>query len=287
MAKTPEEGFQTLLGWLTPTATESNSAASHRTSIDTCLKSNHGMTGFFRSGSYGFGTSVSGYSDVDYFAVFPANRLHTSSVDSLNTIASTLRIRFPQSGVYVDAPAIVIPFGTTRAERHEIIPAHEIGTTPAGRKIYGMPNRVGGWMQASPDASGAWINAADVKLGGKVKPLIRFAKAWKYYNDVPIRSFYLELRAVQFALTQTTILYRYDMKSLLDSLNANLPAVAEPETGSTVYVCYDHELGAVQTAIKTALAWANNARSEEDAHRAVQAFNSWDRVFAGQFPGYY
>ena len=287
MAKTPEEGFEALLGRLTPSTTESNAAASHRGSIDACLRSNHGMTGFFRSGSYGFGTSVSGYSDVDYFAVFPANRLYSSSTDSLNTIASTLRDRFPQSGVHVDAPAIVIPFGSTRAERHEIIPVHEIGATSAGRKTYGMPDRVGGWMQASPDASGAWINAADATLSGKVKPLIRFAKAWKYYNNVPIRSFYLELRTVQFALTQTTILYRYDMRSLLASLDGGLPNVSEPEMGNIVYPCYTTEFNAVQTAVKTALAWANNARSEEDAGRTAQAINSWDRVFAGQFPGYY
>jgi hypothetical protein len=287
MAKTPEEGFEVLLGRLTPSTTESNAAASHRTSIDACLRSNHGMTGFFRSGSYGFGTSISGYSDVDYFAVFPAQRLHTSSTDSLSAVGSTLRTRFPQSGVHVDAPAIVIPFGTTRAERHEIIPVYEIGTTPAGRKMYGMPDRVGGWMQASPDASGAWINGADATLNGKVKPLIRFAKAWKYYNNVPIRSFYLELRTVQFALTQTTILYRYDMRGLLASLQAGLPNVSEPEMGNTVYPCYTTEFTTVQTAVKIALAWANNARSEEDAGRTAQAFNSWDRVFAGQFPGYY
>lgn len=287
MAKTPEEGFETLLGRLTPSTTESNAAASHRASIDASLRANHGMTGFFRSGSYGFGTSVSGYSDVDYFAVFPASRLHTSSTDSLSAIASTLRTRFPLSGVHVDAPAVVIPFGTARSERHEIIPVYEIGATTTGRKIYGMPNRIGGWMRSSPDASGAWINAADAKLNSKVKPLIRFAKAWKYYNKVPIRSFYLELRTVQFALTQQTILYRYDMRGLLDSMNSSLPAIAEPETGDTVYVCYDHELAAAQTAIRMALGWANNARSEEDAHRTAQAFSSWDRVFAGQFPGYY
>jgi hypothetical protein len=287
MAKTPEEGFEVLLGRLTPSTTESNAAASHRASIDASLRSNHGMTGFFRSGSYGFGTSISGYSDVDYFAVFPASQLHTSSTDSLNAIASTLRTRFPLSGVYVDAPAVVIPFGTMRSERHEIIPVHDIGSTPAGRRMYGMPDRVGGWMQASPDASGAWINAADAKLSNKVKPLTRIAKAWKYYNNVPIRSFYLELRAVQFALTQQTILYRYDMRSLLAFLDAGLSNVSEPEMGNIVYPCYTTELTAVQTAIRIALGWANNARSEEDARRTAQAFNSWDRVFAGQFPGYY
>ena len=33
------------------------------------------MTNFFRSGSFGYGTSVSAYSDVDYFAVIPSVNL--------------------------------------------------------------------------------------------------------------------------------------------------------------------------------------------------------------------
>jgi hypothetical protein len=287
MAKTPEEGFQILLDRLTPSATESAAAISHRASIEACLKTAHGMTSFFRSGSYGFGTSVSGHSDIDYFAVFPADRLRPSSTETLTLVASALQTRFPLSGVHVDAPAIVIPFGTGLSERHEIIPVHDIGTTAAGHRMYGMPDRVGGWIKASPDAASAWINAADTKLYGKVKPLIRLAKAWKYYNGVPIRSFYLELRTVQFALTQSAILYRYDMKSVLDALAANLPAISEPETGDTIYVCYTNELNAVQTAIKSALSWAAYARAEEDSSRTAAAFAGWDRVFNGKFPGYY
>jgi hypothetical protein len=92
---------------------------------------------------------------------------------------------------------------------------------------------------------------------------------------------------VQFALTQQAILYRYDIRSLLASLDAGLPNVSEPEMGNIVYPCYTTEFSAVQTAIRTSLGWANNARSEEDALRMAQAFNSWDRVFAGQFPGYH
>jgi hypothetical protein len=287
MAKTPEQGFEELLGRLTPSTTETNAAASHRASIEACLRSNHGMTAFFRSGSYGFGTSVSGYSDVDYFSVFPVSRLYKSSTDSLNAIANSLQSRFPLSGVRVDAPAVLTPFGSSRSECHEIIPVYESGSTAAGRRLYGMPDRGGGWMTSSPDAGAAWVNSADAKLSGKVKPLIRLAKAWKYYNNVPIRSFYLELRTVQFALTQTAILYRYDIRSLFDSMSTSLPAIAEPETGNIVYVCYKHELTAVQTSIRTALGWANNARSDEDAGRIQQAFNSWDRVFVGQFPAYY
>ena len=287
MARTVDEGFSDLLSRLTPSTTESSAAASHRASVEACLKTNHGLTRLFRSGSFGFGTSVSGYSDVDYFAVFPGDRLHQSSTDSLTQIASSLRTRFPNTGVMVDAPAIVVPFGSTRSEKHEIIPAHYIGQTAAKHDSFGIPDRVGGWMRASPDAMAAWVNAADKKLSGKVKPLIRLMKAWKYYCDVPIRSYFLELRTVEWALTQSTIIYRYDVKSTLAHLSNNLGTIAEPETGDTVYVCFTTELAAVKSKIANAYDWAAYALSEEAAGRVTNAFNAWDHVFGSNFPAYY
>jgi hypothetical protein len=181
MPRSVDEGFATLLGWLTPTDTETSAAASHRASIDACLKSTFTMTSFFRSGSFGFGTSVSGFSDVDYFAVVPSIRLKSDSGATLTEFATALRTRFPNTGVKIDTPAIAVPFGSTLAERHEIIPAHRTGNTTSGHNLYGIPNRAGGWMYASPDAHAAWIDATNTKFGGKLKPLIRLLKAWKYY----------------------------------------------------------------------------------------------------------
>ena len=69
--RTVDQGFRAFLQRLTPTTGESTAAKTHRASIETCLKNNFGMTRFFRTGSFGNGTSISGYSDVDYFAEIP------------------------------------------------------------------------------------------------------------------------------------------------------------------------------------------------------------------------
>jgi hypothetical protein len=63
VAKTVDGGFRVFLGRLTPTGTESVAAIQHRASISACLKANFGMTRFFRTGSFGNGTSITGYSD--------------------------------------------------------------------------------------------------------------------------------------------------------------------------------------------------------------------------------
>jgi len=58
MAKTVKEGFRIFHSRLTPTGGESEAAKSHRASIEACLKKNFEITRFFRTGSFGNGTSI-------------------------------------------------------------------------------------------------------------------------------------------------------------------------------------------------------------------------------------
>jgi len=71
MTKTIDKGFRIFHTWLTPTATETAAATRHRASIEACLKANFEIKRFFRTGSFGNGTSIRGFSDVDYFASIP------------------------------------------------------------------------------------------------------------------------------------------------------------------------------------------------------------------------
>lgn len=112
MPKTVEQGFQAFLSTLTPTAGESSAAASHRAAIEACLRANFSLRRFFRTGSFGNGTSISGYSDVDYFASIPSETLKLSSSATLTEIRTSLAARFPNSGVRINCPAIMLPFGT-------------------------------------------------------------------------------------------------------------------------------------------------------------------------------
>ena len=68
MSRTIDEGFRDFLTTLTPSSSESEAAARHRASIKARLDTNCGVLRFFRTGSFGSGTSISGYSDVHYFA---------------------------------------------------------------------------------------------------------------------------------------------------------------------------------------------------------------------------
>lgn len=178
---------------------ESAAAKAHRASLESRLKNDFGLRRLFRTGSFGNGTSISGFSDVDYFASLPRDQLTRSSNYTLTKVRAALDSRFPYTGVRVNCPAVKVPFGTAVSETTEVVPADFIRKTDAGYYIYDIPDCADGWMRSSPDAHNAYVLYHHQRLANKVKPLIRFIKAWKFYRQVPISSFYLELRVAAIA----------------------------------------------------------------------------------------
>ena len=120
MPRTVDEGFREFLKRLTPSGVESGKARLHRASIESCLKKNLGMTRFFRTGSFGNATSISGFSDVDYFASIPRKNLHKMSTNSLRKVRDVLALRFPNTGVRVNCPSVTVPFGQAVSETTEV-----------------------------------------------------------------------------------------------------------------------------------------------------------------------
>ena len=112
---------------------------------------------------------------------------------------------------------MVVPFGSNKAETTEVVPADYLRENN-GYKVYDIADGAGGWMNASPDAHNAYVSYINDKHSGKVKPLIRFIKAWKCFRDAPISSFYLELRVAKYAEGEKSIVYDIDMKRVLRRL---------------------------------------------------------------------
>lgn len=289
MPRTIAEGFRDFHTTLTPSDYESAAATSHRDSIKTRLETDFRMCRFWRIGSFGNGTSISGYSDVDYMASFPTDKFSSNSSTSLAKVRGSLAARFPNTGVRVSCPAVVVPFGTEAKETTEVTVADYLRSAN-GFMIYDIPDCSGGWMEASPDAHNAYVRMINDKLSYQVKPLIRFIKAWKYFNAVPISSFYLEMRVAKYAAEEKSILYSIDVKrifALLDRLK--LASVQDPMGISGYIKACKSEADKIASISKvsTALTRAETAREVEDAGRISEAFEWWDKVFAYRFPNYY
>lgn len=293
MPRTIDEGFRDFLTKLTPTSTESEAAKNHRASIESCLKNNFGLLRLFRTGSFGNGTSVSGYSDVDYFASIPTDNLNRNSSTALSNVRDVLDARFPKTGVRVNCPAIVVPFGLLAKETTEIVPADFkdiIKTNGDSYHVYDIPNCSGGWMRSSPEIHNLYVRSVDEKLKGKVKPLIRFVKAWKYYQQVPISSFYLELRVTKFVEDMSVIIYSIDLRSFFQHLvTVQLGQIQDPMriSGLITPCATPAKLEEAKSKLDTALSRANKAREAEASEKTNEAFAWWNLLFNSNFPSYY
>jgi hypothetical protein len=289
MTKNVNEAFELLVARLKPTESETAAAASHRLSIESCLRNNFRMTSMFRSGSFGHGTSVSGFSDIDYFAVVPASSTWISSNYTLQKFKDALQARFPLTSITIRSPVVVIPFGGGGSgERHEISPAFYSGTKN-GYSVYSIPNRSNGWMDSSPNAHNAWVNAINNKHYKKVKQLIRLVKYWNYLHSAGIRSFYIELRVAEYANSEALIMYNYDVKRVFGKLvEKYLAAMQDPQgISGYVYPCSDAVKVTALSKLETALTRAQKALDAENTGNHALAFDWWDKVFDGRFPAYY
>ena len=243
-----------------------------------------------RSGSFGNGTSISGYSDIDYLAEVSTNDLSTDSTYCLNKLRNTLGDRFPYTGVGVRCPTVHVPFGTNAKDSTEVVLAFDSGRTSGGSTIYGIPDCMGSWKHAAPDAHKAYVLTQDIRLSNKVRPLVRFIKAWKFYRTVPISSFYLEMRVAQYATEESTIVYSHDVKRFLCWLRDTGVARLQDPCGISgyVYPCKtDAQATEAISKLDTAATRATNALACEQAGKTSDAFDWWRLLYDDAFPTYY
>jgi hypothetical protein len=176
-------------------------AQAHFEAVRDCLAAELGLHGLTASGSFGHGTDVRGFSDVDYMAELPPERLSTDSDDCLSVVTDVLRAGLSPVEVWPDPPAVSVHFGSADGDRLEIIPARRVSMTgrgPRGTLSYEIPDGRGGWRVTSPDLHKVYVSDPNEFLAYRLKTLIRLIKAWKYLYHVPIESIYLELRIASF-----------------------------------------------------------------------------------------
>jgi len=289
MPRDIKQGFDDFHYNLKASATETAAAKSHRASIEACLKSNFGLNRFTRIGSFGNGTNINGHSDVDYLSCLPTSALTRTSMASLIKVKNALVARFPNTGVKISTPAVVCPFGKYKSEDTEVVVADYI-REENGFNVYEIADGNDGWMKVSPDAHNYYVAEVNKKHGGKVKPLIRFVKAWKCYSDVPIKSFYLEMRVAKYADGESSLVYDIDVKRILAMLRDNeLAAMQDPMgVGGYIYPCKTEAIKQdALSKLKTAATRAEKALEAEANQNTKTAFDWWRLLYNDKFPTYY
>lgn len=291
MAKTITEGFQAFLSRLQPAQHERDKAIKHKGSVKSCLVNNFKCYKFFETGSFGNGTGIRHFSDTDYFGAIPLEILTDNSSNFLRKLKRELQNTFwNTSGIEVNTPAVVIPFGKYASEDIEVTPCNFKGMsdTPVGKfPRFIIPDGYGGWMPASPQAHNAYVKTTDERLRGKLKPLIKFIKAWKFMSDAPIISFYLELRITKFL--ETAVVFSYDefIFKILEHLNdKQLADMVDPMgiSGRIPACKTDTQKEEALSKLYTALIRAEKAYIARQKGKEEEAFGWLDSLFKNEFP---
>jgi hypothetical protein len=289
MPRTVNEGFDAFLKKISSLSNEHKQAASHRNSVKRCLKNSFDYCELFETGSFGNGTSVRHHSDTDYFAVLKAEYVRKSSATVLRDLREALEYTFPRTrNIRVKCPAVSVPFGQYESETLEITPCVFHGMI-RGHRAFRIPDGDGGWLRSSPDAHNRYVREQDNKMDGQLKLLIRLLKAWKFYQNVPVRSFYLELFATRHLASRRRLdlpldlyklfiaLYKHELDEFDDPMGVTLGLTAcntTPQRETTL------------SRLATATARATKAIEAQQRGKYDLAFDYWNKLFNYKFPAY-
>ena len=291
MAKNIEQGFDDFIKRLVPLKSEHQKATSHKGSIKSCFKNNFNCSNFFETGSFGNKTGVRHFSDTDYFAVCADYDSINNSSYLLRKAKKALQYTFWRTAdkIKINSPSVTIPFGNYASENIEVTPCFYDGlvNTPFGRKkSYAIADGFGDWVLSSPQAHNAYVKAENKRLNKKLKPLIRLVKAWKFYCNVPLSSFYLELRVTQYAKKKKKIVYETDLYRFIKNLyDMELARIQDPmRVSGYVHPCIsDAKREIALSRLRTAKSRTEKAYGLRKKNISM-SFNWWNKFFNGEFP---
>jgi hypothetical protein len=255
--------------------------------VKSALETRLDVINFFETGSFSHGTGVRGFSDIDAL-VSLRNSRPDLSYTALNWIKDALQARFPNTTVSIDRPAVKVKFASGY-ETWEIIPGFVKQSTPSGFS-YHIPGPSSGskYIESAPKEHLSYVNEANkVPSTGKTKRLSRFIKAWKYYCNVPISSFYLEMRCAQHVRSVTTYVDVWDVCLVLEALSSNqLASMNDPSglVGKFEACSSDAKRADALSKLNTAAVRARKALDAQRAGNDTTAFTYLDLLFGGKFP---
>lgn len=288
MARSVDEGLREFLKRLTPTESQRAAGALHRESIQKALKARLDVSTISETGSFTHGTGVRNHSDIDVLVSLRGGR-PGSSYTALGWVKDALEARFPRTPVMIRRPAVVVRFGGGY-ETWEVIPGFMTSRGGPNVYVYDIPSAVmnGGWIDSAPRSHLAYVNDANKKPSpGNAKALARLIKAWKYFCNVPVSSFYLEMRCAEHVKTQTTYIHVWDVWQVLNKLHSHaLAGMNDPMHASgRIYACSsDSSKRDALSKLATAKTRAWKALDAHTNGKVDEAFRYLDLLFGGTFP---
>ena len=182
------------------------------------------------------------------------------------------------------SPVVKVEY--TTEPKFEIAPAwnyKEVGRY----RVFLIGGRGDEWVESAPSAHLAYVDKQNDRLDKKVKSLVRLVKAWKYDAAAPISSFYLEMRTAEYAATQSSILYGYDLRAVFRKvISEEARDMNDPEhiVGRIPSTSSEGNRLSALRLIREALSNLEAARDAEEAKDRGEYWTKMSRVFGPDFP---
>lgn len=153
-------------------------------------------------GSFGRKTANSYVSDIDMLFEMPLsiyNKYNTyiSNGQSalLQAVKNSISTTYPFTTSVADGQVVVVTFSD--GMKFEVLPAFKNSDESY---IYADSNNGGSWKKTDPIPEINAISTGDYLTNKNLKRLCRMARAWKYYNSVPINGLLIDTLAYRFLI---------------------------------------------------------------------------------------
>ena len=150
-------------------------------------------------GSWGKRTRVRPPRDIDIMFFLPAavhqrfsERVGNSQSQLLQEVKDALSVTYSTTRMRGDGQVVVVPFNSFRVE---VVPAFELQN---GQTLICDTNNGGQYKTSDPIAEIKAFDTASQLSNGNTRDLVRMLKCWQTECSVPLKSFQLELLAMEF-----------------------------------------------------------------------------------------
>lgn len=245
----------------------------------------------FLIGSWAKGTCIRPPRDVDLYFVLPPDVYHrfesyaygvNKQSALLQEVKTKLLGKYGSSSIKGDGPVVLAGFTSYNVE---LVPAFAL---TEDRTYWVCNTKDGGsYMKTKPLHEVDAIEAADGRNANNVRRLIRMLKAWQAWCSVPIKSFYLELLAIEF-LDQSAwrnndyLYYDWICRDFFQWMIGRVGSfVLAPGTYDVLW------LGdAWKSRAESAYSRADKACYFERENKMIEAGDEWQKIFGTDIPRY-
>lgn len=206
------------IGSLTPPSLDRTTVSQRRKILEDAVTASTSCVSFSESGSWSHGTSIGGHSDVDYMAYIPDYARPILPSTALSNLKDAISgSHWSITGLRISSPTVKVTF--YQPPNFEVVPAY-YNREQRGISVFRIPGPGDEWVESIPVGHNSYVNEVNDRLGKKLKPRVRLVKAWKYEQEVPVSSFYLEMRTASYASGESSIIYDIDLRAVFRRLVA-------------------------------------------------------------------